>query len=289
MPRSLQAWAGELVGTFLFFTIGAGAVILATSGQVPGSGLLAVALAHAFGLGVAITIFGHISGGHFNPAVTLSAWVGKKISSADALGYIACQMLGGLGAGIFLRVAFQESVWRGANLGSPPFTDPMTAGRAILIEAVLTFILVLTIWGTGVDERGPRVGGFAIGLVLGGMILAFGPTTGVFLNPARFLGPAAVAGNVDHWWVYVIGPAIGAVAAGLLYQTAFWDGWPLARIGGSPDMAPDTVSEPPASIEEGTTPRPAPVRKAPPARRSTPAPKAAKRKPVAKRKPARRR
>ncbi len=271
MSRSLQAWAGELVGTFIFITVGAASVVLATSQLAPGSGLIGVAFGHALGLAAAITAFAAISGGHFNPAVTLSAWIGRKITGPDALGYVAAQIFGALGAGIFLRVAFDEGVWRTSNLGSPALT--VSTGRGLLIEAVLTFFLVVVIWGTGIDERGPRVGGFAIGGVLGAMILGFGPTTGVSLNPARFLGPAAIAGNVDDWWVYIVGPAIGGAVAGILYPFLWWGGFPWARIGGSPDAAPDTVSPAPASsvLEEPEEIAPRPVRR-PPAKRK-PAPR----------------
>ena len=248
MPRSLQAWAGELVGTYMFVTVICGSVVLATSG-LSDIGPFGVGLAHFLALGSVVTAFAAISGGHFNPAVTLSAWIGRKIGHADALGYVASQVLGALFAGITLRVMFTEAAWRTTNLGTPSLN--VSTGKGLLIEAVLTFILVMVIWGTGIDERGPRVGGFAIGGVLGGMVLAFGPLTGVGLNPARFLGPAAVAGHVDDWWVYFLGPIIGGAVAGVLYPTLFWGGFPWARIGGSPDLAPDTTSSVPMSaIEE---------------------------------------
>ena len=247
MSRSLQAWAGELVGTFLFVTVASGSVIVAT-GQLADIGVVGVALAPGLALGATITTFATISGSHFNPAVTLSAWIGRKITSADALGYVACQILGALGAGLVLRGMFEEGAWRASNLGAPALI--VTPGKGILIEALLAFFFVITIWGTGIDERGPRVGGFAIGFVLAGMILAFGPLTGVALNPARFIGPAAIAGNVDDWWVYFVGPGIGGAVAGVLYPTLFWGGWPWARIGGSPDEGPDTVSPMPPSVLE---------------------------------------
>lgn len=266
MSKSLQAWAGELVGTFAFVSIICASVIVAT-GQVADTGLVGVGIAQFLGLGSVITAFAAISGAHFNPAVTLSAWIGRKISNADALGYVAAQIFGALGAGIFLRVAFEEGSWRPSNLGTPSLA--ISTGRGLLVEAVLTFFLVIVIWGTGIDERGPRLGGWAIGGVLGAMILAFGPLTGVGVNPARFLGPAAIAGSVDDWWVYILGPAIGGAVAGVLYPTLFWGGWPFARIGGSPDEAPDTVSPPPfsAAEEEPATTRP---RKRPPTAKRKP-------------------
>lgn len=262
MTKSLQAWVGELVGTFVFVTIICGSVVIAT-GQLSDIGSVGIGLAHFLGLGAAITAFAAISGGHFNPAVTLSAWIGRKISSVDALGYVACQVLGALGAGIFLRVTFTEGVWEPSSLGTPGLG--VSSGKGVMIEAVLTFIFVIVIWGTGIDERGPRLGGWAIGAVLGALVLAFGPLTGVGLNPARYIGPAAVSSNLDDWWVYILGPAIGGAAAGALYTSAFWGGWPWARIGGSIDVAPDTVSPAPAALEE-EAPGPA-ARRRPAARR----------------------
>jgi aquaporin Z len=268
VPRSLQAWAGELVGTYLFITVICASVILATSG-LSDIGLVGIGLAHFLALGSVVTAFAAISGGHFNPAVTLSAWIGRKIGGADAIGYVACQIIGALGAGVTLRVMFTEAAWRTSNLGTPALA--VSTGKGLFIEAVLTFVLVTVIWGTGIDERGPRVGGFAIGGVLGAMVTAFGPLTGVGLNPARFLGPAAVAGHVDDWWVYFLGPIIGGVVAGVLYPTIFWGGFPWARIGGSPDLAPDTTSSVPLSaIEEpADTVAASPARK--PAKRKAPA------------------
>jgi hypothetical protein len=174
---------------------------------------------------------------------------------------------------VFLRVSFDEGAWAASNLATPTLT--VSTGRGLLIEAVLTFFLVMVIWGTGIDERGPRVGGFAIGTVLGAMILAFGPLTGVGLNPARFIGPAAVAGHLDDWWVYFIGPALGGAVAGVVYPALFWGGWPWARVGGSPDRAPDTMTPTPASVNEDVdvediAPAPKPRARKPAARRAPP-------------------
>jgi MIP family channel proteins len=224
----------------MFVTIICASVILATSG-LANIGLAGIGLAHAFGLGATITIFAAVSGSHFNPAVTLSAWIGRKISSADALGYVACQILGALGAGVVLRVMFSEAAWRTSNLGTPGLS--VSSGKGLLVEAVLTFFLCLAVWGTGLDERGPKVNGFFIGITLGAMVIAFGPLTGVGLNPARYLGPAAVAGHVDDWWVYFLGPAIGALVAGVMYPTLFQGGFPWMRRE-EPDELPAPVPVP---------------------------------------------
>ncbi len=256
MPRSLQAWAAELIGTFMFVTIICASVILTTSG-LANVGLAGIGLVQAFGLGATITVFAAISGSHFNPAVTLSAWIGRKISSADALGYVACQVLGALGAGVVLRVMFAEAAWRTSNLGTPGLA--VSTGKGLLVEAVLTFFLCLTAWGTGLVERVPKVSGFFVGIVLGAMVIAFGPLTGVALNPARYLGPAAVAGHVDGWWVYFLGPAIGAGAAGVMYPTLFQGGFPwTTREAGA---APPEEAPAPIPVDDEPEPAPAPARK----------------------------
>jgi MIP family channel proteins len=262
VPRYLQAWLGELVGTYAFVTIGAGAGIIA-GGGVADLGLFGVAAANGLGLAVMVTVFAAISGGHFNPAITLSAWLGRRIRTVDAVGYVGFQILGALGAGLTLRVIFAESVWRQANLGAPGLGVGVSAGRGVLVEAVFTFFLALVVWGTGIDERGPRLGGFAIGLTVFVGVLAIGPLTGGAFNPARYVGPAAVANELSDWWVYFAGPAIGAGAVGLLYPTFFWGGWPWARIGGSPDVAPATESfeEPRKAGARKTTPRKPAARK----------------------------
>jgi aquaporin Z len=174
-----------------------------------------------------VTAFFAVSGGHLNPAVTLSALVGRKIDPVDALGYVASQVIGAVLAGLTLRVVFEETAWRAARLGAPGLS--VSTGRGLLIEAIFTFLLVIVIWGTAIDERGPRVGGFAIGLMVFVGVMAVGPLTGGAFNPARYLGPAVVADDLADWWVYFAGPGIGGLVGGLLYPVAFGEGFPWAR------------------------------------------------------------
>ncbi|MGH2759536.1 MAG: MIP/aquaporin family protein [Actinomycetota bacterium] len=235
MPRNMQAWAGELVGTYGFVTIGAGAGIVAGSGLAD-LGLFGVAVANGVGLAVMVTAFWAISGSHFNPAITLSALIGRKIGAVDALGYVACQIIGALGAGLTLRVIFEETSWRSAGLGAPALT--ISAGRGVLVEAVFTFFLAIVIWATAIDDRGPKVGGFAIGLTVLVGVLAVGPLTGGAFNPARYLGPAALADNVEDWWVYFVGPGIGGAFAGIFYPTVLGEGFPWARTPEVPEPPP---------------------------------------------------
>lgn len=207
----------ELVGTFSFFFIGAGAIITntMTHGAV---GLPGIALAHGLALAIMISVFGATSGGHFNPAVTLAFLVTRRITPLLALLYILAQLLGGTLAGLLLRAIFPEPVWQAAQLGTPNLAPGVSFGTGVLIEAVLTFFLLLAVFGTAVDARAPKIAGFGIGLTVMFDILMGGPLTGASMNPARTFGPALAGGFWQNDLVYWIGPIIGAVLASLLYE-----------------------------------------------------------------------
>jgi len=205
-----RAWLAELVGTFAFMTVLAASVIVAT-GAGGGYGLLGIATAHGVALAALVSTFGPASGGHFNPGVTFSAWLGRKIETLDAVVYVVVQVAGAVGAAVFLRVLFTRAQWAPSNLATPGLS--VSAGKGLLAEAVFSFIFFIVIWGTGIDERGPRIGGIAIGFTLFGLLLIDGPLTGAGLNPARYLGSAIVSGHYTNWWVYIVGPAIGSVFA----------------------------------------------------------------------------
>lgn len=210
----------ELVGTFTFFFIGAGAIVADayTGGKV---GLLGIALAHGVMLAIMVTAMGATSGGHFNPAVTLAFLATKRIEATTAAGYIVAQLVGGTLSGLALRMVFPESAWQTAHLGTPNLSLGVSAGTGILLEAILTFFLVLAIFGTAVDSRAPKIGGFGIGFTVLVDILVGGPLTGAAMNPARAFGPELAAGFWNNWPVYWIGPIIGGVIAALVYDYLF--------------------------------------------------------------------
>ncbi len=210
----------ELVGTFIFFFIGAGAIIVDnfTGGKV---GLLGIALAHGLILAIMVTAFGAISGGHFNPAVTFGFLVTRRIDAPTAGAYIGAQLVGGTLSGLALRVIFPQAVWQAAHLGTPNLAPGISAGTGILLEALLTFFLVIAIFGTAVDDRAPKIGGFGIGFTVLVDILLGGPLTGAAMNPARAFGPELAAGFWSNWPVYWIGPLIGGAVGALLYQYVF--------------------------------------------------------------------
>jgi MIP family channel proteins len=213
----------ESIGAFTLVFIGAGAI-------VSGGDLLLVAFAHGLAIGVMVSALGRISGGHFNPAVTLGALVGRQISVRLAVVYSIAQLVGALLAALALSAIFPAPVWGPSHLGTPalgarllPPSWSVSAPTGILVEAILTFFLVLVVYGTGIDPKGTfnTVGGFAIGLTIAIDIMMGGPLTGAALNPARWFGPAVVSGFYDNGYVYWIGPFLGAIGAGLLYSRIF--------------------------------------------------------------------
>src|SRR5687767_10224391 len=165
-----RAWLAELIGTFAFVAIGAGAAMMAGTGPF---GLLRVALAHGLALSIMVTVFAGISGGHFNPAVTLSVLLARRMKTSDAIGYWVAQLAGAVAAAILLA-ALIPSVNLDKAVPAVGSMAGMNAGRAVVLEAVFTFFLLLAVWGTGVDERGAKVGGFGIGFTVFASILVIG-------------------------------------------------------------------------------------------------------------------
>jgi aquaporin Z len=213
--RSLLA---EFVGAFALIFIGAGSIITDhwTRG---GLGLFGIAAAHALVLSIMISALGHISGGHFNPAVTFGVWIARRIASLDAILYVIAQLVGGAAGGFLLLAIFPSAQWQPVHLGTPALGLGLTFGTGVLLEAVLTFFLVFAVFGVAIDSRGPFKGiaGFGIGLVLGFDILMGGPLTGAAMNPARAFGPALASGYWANQLVYWIGPLIGGALAAAIY------------------------------------------------------------------------
>jgi len=220
--RAVAALIAEATGTFLFFFVGAGSIVLGdymAGNGGSGPGLLGVALAHGLALAVLVSALGPVSGGHFNPAVTLAVWIMGKLTPLRAGLYVVAQLIGALAAGLALKVVFADA-WHASNIGTPALGAGITPAIGIAVEAVLTALLVLAVIGTAVDPRAPRIGGLAIGLAVAADILVGGPLTGAAMNPARWFGPAVAAGAYADWYVWWIGPAIGAAVAALLYRSA---------------------------------------------------------------------
>jgi MIP family channel proteins len=212
----------ELIGTFALIFIGAGA------GALGIGGLVGVAFAHGLVvLGFAYA-YGHISGTHINPAVTLGVWAAGKIEATRAVAYVVVQLLGGILGALALRwVLGGAETGLGATRLASAVTLPggatisVTAIQGLVLEAILTFFLVNAVMNAGISGKATIPGGLAIGMTLTFCILMGGPLTGASLNPARSLGPAVATGNYDDLWLYFVGPILGGVVAGILYRSVF--------------------------------------------------------------------
>jgi MIP family channel proteins len=224
MYNLTQKVVAEFIGTFALIFFGAGAVCvdfyLRSSG---GLGLLAVALAHGLAIAIMVSALGHISGGHFNPAVTIGFWVTKRLSTLDSLAYWAGQLLGGIAAAFVLKMVIPEDIANNVFLGAPELMRDYPHWSGMALEAVTTFFLVLVVFATAVDEKGTfrSIAGFGIGLTITLGILVAGPFTGGALNPARALGPELVSRHWLNWGIYWVGPLSGGFIAGLLYDSLF--------------------------------------------------------------------
>ena len=173
-------------------------------------------------MGIMVTSLGHISGGHFNPAITIGFWVTRKISTFNALAYWVAQLAGATAAAYLLRL-LPADIWAPVQLGTPQLASGITRTNGMLFEGIMTFFLVFVVFATAGDARGAfnKIAGFAVGLTITMGALFGGPFTGAALNPARAFGPALAANHWTNHGVYWIGPLAGGVAAGWLYNTLF--------------------------------------------------------------------
>jgi MIP family channel proteins len=224
MYTTSQKLIAEFIGTFALIFFGAGAIC--TDQYLHGTGglgLLGIALAHGLAIAIMVSAMGHISGGHFNPAVTIGFWVTRRVNTLDAFLYWAAQLAGASGAAFVLKVVVPEDTWRAVALGVPELARDFPVWAGISLEAVTTFFLVLVVFATAVDEKGAfrSIAGFGIGLTISLGILVAGPFTGAALNPARAFGPALAVTHWAHHGVYWVGPLAGGFVAGLLYDSLY--------------------------------------------------------------------
>lgn len=211
----------ELIGAFVLVFVGSAAVLVA-----PIFGVVVPAFAHGLILVALIYTYGHISGGQFNPAVSLGLAVGGQQEWAKTGYYIVAQFIGGIIAAAVLVVVFpQENAGVAAFLGENAYNFGQTTGfltgdsvwTAAVYEAILTFFLVSAVFQAAAYGRAGKLAGVAIGFTLAASILAGGPATGASLNPARTLGPALVAGDTSYLIPYLIGIFGGGIIGGFVH------------------------------------------------------------------------
>src|SRR2546429_2973966 len=205
MTGHVRVLLAEAAGTFMFFFVGAGAII-ATGGD----NLIAIALAHGLGLSVAVSAFGWISGGHFNPAVTFGLAVAGKHPWARVPSYWIAQAVGALIAGFALRYSFDfdPSALSRTHVGTPGLGANVTDLTGIVVEGILTIFLLWAVFGTRVSPLAPRIGGFGIGLMVAADILAGGPITRAALDPPPRVGAARPARFFDPLDVFFFRPLV---------------------------------------------------------------------------------
>jgi aquaporin TIP len=222
-----QAVFAELIATLLFVFVGAGSVVVVTGvlGANPGAdaaALTAIALANGLVIALLVAATAKISGGHINPAVTFGAVITGRMKLSTGVLYVAAQLAGAVIGALLLEAAvvgqFEGNL--GAHVLNLEVLDGEGAG--VLVEAVLTFILVFTVFATAMDPRGmANLAPIAIGFAVLVDHLVGVPLTGASMNPARSFGPALVAGFWDDHWVYWLGPLIGGGLAALVYYLTF--------------------------------------------------------------------
>jgi len=208
--NALRRGVAEFVGAFTLIFIGGGA------GIVSGQDIVAVALANGLAIGIMVSNLGHISGGHFNPAITLGFLATRRITLPLAVVYWVSQFAGALVAAAILRGLFAHDLF----LGSVPHAAAFGAGKGFVVEIILTMFLVIAVFANAVDPGGAfkSIAGLGIGLTITIDVLMGGPLTGAAMNPARAFGPQLVFNSWSDGWIYYVGPVIGAVVAAVGYE-----------------------------------------------------------------------
>lgn len=226
MYNLTQKLAAEFLGTFALIFFGEGAICVefqlrnSNTGSI---GWLGVALAHGLAMAIMVSALGHISGGHFNPAITIGLWVTKKLSTPETISYWGAQLAGAIAASFLLRAVIPTETWTNTLLGAPDLARDLPSWAGLALEAAGTFFLVLVFFAMTLDERASfrSTAGFAVGLTMALGVLVAGPYTGGALNPARAFGPALAAGHWHNQAIFWVGPLGGGFLAGLLYDSLF--------------------------------------------------------------------
>lgn len=217
MDQGPKSYWAEFLGTFTLCFAGQGAIVMQQAAGT--NNLLIISIAHGLALSVMISALVTWSGAHFNPAVTFGFWVTRRMSLTSAITYWVSQLLGAIAASFLLRAVVPGEPGAAVHFGVPMLAAGVSVGQGFLLEFVMTFFLVTAVWGTAVDERGRRVGGFGIGLTVTMDILFGGPLTGAAMNPARAFGAACASGVWTDHWLYWVAPLAGGAAAARIYKS----------------------------------------------------------------------
>jgi aquaporin Z len=232
-----RALTAEAIGTFALCFVGILAINVDAIGGTDGAASLAtIAFAHGLTIAVMVAALGAISGGHFNPAVTIGFVATGRMTPVRGAMYAGAQIVGALLASLLIGWLFGLEVVRDGTPAIAPNVRPL---GGMVVEVVTTFFLVLVVFGTAVDHRAPKsVFPLAIGLTVTLDIMAIGPLTGAAMNPARAFGPALIAWNWADQWVYWVGPILGGVLAAFLQHRFLMEYAPSAATAAHGGPAP---------------------------------------------------
>jgi aquaporin TIP len=206
----------EFVGTFAIVFVGSGSLMMSTKSLSQAS-LLAAGLAYAMTLAGVIAALMNISA-HFNPAITLSFVATKRTKPLDGVVKIAAQLIGAVVGAYLLKETFPADIATTTRLGGTQMSLDVTFTSGVLLEAVTTAILAITVCGLAAAGARPPATGIVVGFIVGALIMCIGPLTGASFNPARSFGPALMSGIWEGHLAYWIGPIVGAVVG-----TVLWD------------------------------------------------------------------
>jgi len=212
-----RKYVSEFIATFIMIFAGCGAIVIDT---LTGSlGHIGIALTWGFVVVAMVYTFGHISGAHMNPAVTITFAITKEFDKKELAPYILAQLLGAVVASLVLYLLFEEEATNIKELAYLGATHPRGSQiQAFFMEFILTFILMIVIFGSAVHGKATKsFAGLAIGLTVGLEAMFAGPITNASMNPARSIAPAVISGNLNDLWLYIVAPIFGAVVAGFVY------------------------------------------------------------------------
>lgn len=205
----------------MFVFVGAGSSVATRYLGItePGSALLISALANGLGLAIGISATLAVSGGVLNPALAIGLLVGGKLPARDVIPYIVAELVGATIAAGLLSAVAPYQITNAVHLGAPTLSGAISSMQGLIFELVMTFFLVFAVYGTIVDSRAPKIAGLGVGLIVIADVLAGGAFTGAAMNPARAMGPM-LAGLFlpSYWYIYWVGPIVGAILAGIAYR-----------------------------------------------------------------------
>jgi aquaporin NIP len=238
--RGTPAYVAEFIGTFFLVFFVCTVVSLNSRDGLGFIDYSVIGLVHVLVLAVLVYSLGHTSGAHFNPAVTAALAAMRKITPIDALIYWLVQLSGAVAAALVTKLLLLDE-GKAANYGATTVSEQFLQGRplpGLLVEVIGAFVLMWAIMAMAVNPKAERAfAGLVIGLALGLGVMVLAPLDGAGFNPARSFGPAIVSGEFADFWIYVVGPLLGAIAAAFAYKAVVLD--PQERVGDRPiDVLP---------------------------------------------------